>query len=60
MNNAGNENDIFSPFQGKKVIKASSNHISWSFLCEMLSYVPMFTIQKRGGFSLLDPLLSID
>jgi len=44
----------------KKVISTNCVRVSWSFLCKMLSYVPMFTIQKKGGFSLFNPLLSSD
>lgn len=42
----------------RKLIRSSSVHISWLFLCKIFSYVTMFTIQKR--FSLFNFLFSID
>lgn len=43
----------------RKVIRSSSIHFCWLFLCKILSYVSMFTIQKRE-FLLFNFLFSID
>lgn len=43
----------------RKVIRSSSIRFCWLFLCKILSYVSMFTIQKRE-FLLFNFLFSID
>lgn len=44
----------------RKVIRSSSIHICWLLLCKILSYVRVFTIQKREEFSFFNFLFSID
>lgn len=55
MNNAGTKNAFFFLLSME-----GSVHIKWSFLCKRLPYVPVFTIHRRGRFSLLSPFLWAD
>lgn len=44
----------------RKVIRSSSIHICWFYLCKILFYVRMFTVQRRGEICLLNFLFFID